>query len=382
MSGQKIKILLTGPGHGRNISYSLSLLNNSECFETTFLTCNYSFSHDLYTRIKVVDYNHPNKLLRLFKLAWKVIFLPKQKILYMQDGLGYNFLILKYLLNYEKLVFFIWSEYIINALNKNDFNGVIARAHINSASYVLCSWYGTYNKLIDKLSSLMSRTFVFPEGLSSDFSKNEPIKSEFLKNFLLKIEADRHVFINMRSFSDYNAIEVLLEAVQMLKSRNFDVFSKILLIFWHGNNVLPEKREYISNFIRSKELSDSVWCIEHPYLQESDIKHLLLRSNVIINLVKHDQLSYSIYEAMYLKKEMLCSDIEPYRLLNQKYNAELMLTKIDVLSVADEMVRLVNDNKDVQKHADLLDHRKKIVEQYLFEPKNGKNIIEFLIGLS
>ena len=377
MKGKKTKLLITGPGSGHNIIKSLDFLNNCESFDTYFLTKSYSFDNR-FKRIRIIDYYHPNKYFRLIKLFLKVIFMPRINILYMQDNMGYDFFILRWFLRYDKLIFNIWSEYIIDRLKEKGLAGIIARTHLNNADFIICTWHGTYNKLLLTDKSLGTKAKVLPRGLLNSFFNDEDIKSDFMKNLLNKISDDRFVLINMRSFSDYNAIEVLLDAIALIKKLDVLVFEKLLLIFWHGNNVDKENLNYIHRFIRGNKLENNVWCVEHPFLPESDIKQLIMRSNIVVNLVKHDQLSSSILEAMFLEKDLLCSDIEPYRILNDKHETKLNLINIDPKIVADEILRLRYANIAGNQIDDLKKHRKSIVEQYFSASKNQKNRIDFL----
>jgi hypothetical protein len=378
MSSKKIKLLITGPGHGHNISYPLDFLNNSSSFETIFLTSNYSFDRNRFQNIRIIDYYHPNKYLSLIKLFTKTIFLPKVNILYMQDKMGYYFFLLKWFLRYDKLIFTVWSEYIIGSFKEKGLIGIIARAHLKNADFIICNWHGTYNQLINADKSFASKTKVLPWGFSISTAMNEFVNTDFIKKFLDKIDDKRFVLLNMRSFSNYNAIEVLLDALLLIKTTNVEVFDNLLLILWHGNNVDNEKLAYIKRFIRDKNIENNIWCVEHPFVPEADLERLILRSNVIVNLVKHDQLSTSIIEAMFFEKELLCSDIEPYQILNKKYNAQLNLIKIDPSSVANEIIRLKTHFDSRTKQDVVMKHRKSIVENHFSKEKNENEIINFL----
>lgn len=368
------KLLLTGPGHGNNILKSLELLNKDESFEILFLTRKYSFDNERFQRIKVIEYHHPNKYIRLLKLFFKVIALPKIDLLYMQDNMGYDFFILKWFLRYNKLVFNIWSENIINNFKKKGLPGIISRIHLNNADIIICLWYGTYDKLILSDNKFAANTKVFPMGSIDSFFKDKEVKSDFMKTFLCKISLNHFVLLNLRSISDYNAIEVLLDAMVLIKEMDALVFENLLLIFWHGNNIDEVKYNYINNFIGDNQLENNVWCIKHPFLPDSDIKELIKRSNVTVNLVNHDQLSSSIYESMYLEKDLLCSDIESYRILNKKFETKLNLVKNDPKNIADEIIRLKygNQNEELKKH------RKSIVEQNFSASVNQKKKFDYI----
>jgi hypothetical protein len=378
MEEKKPKLLMTGPGHGINILKSLDYLNNDNAFETWFLTRFFAFNKADFPNIKVIEYHHPNKYFRLIKLFLRLFALPKFSLLFMQDNMGYDFFMIKWFLRYKKLVFNIWSEYVIYNFNKNGLSGIISRVHLNSADSIICLWYGTYNKLIASDNKFEKIARVFPMGLMDSFFKDEPVKSEFMKDFLKKITNDKFVLLNVRSISEYNEIEILLDAILLIKGNNPLLFNQLLLIFWHGNNVDNFKLNYINDFIQNNHLEDMVWCVLHPFVPDSDIKNLIKRSNVVVNLVKHDQLSTSIYESMYLEKDLLCSDIEAYRILNEKYHTNLDLIENNPIIVADEIARFHSTDKSDKDYLALKELRKKVVVQNLSLTNNQKRKFDYI----
>ncbi len=379
MKKRKPILLMTGPGHGANILKSLDFINKDDSFESFFLTRTFAFNTKDFPNIKVIEYHHPNKYLRLVNLLFKVISLPKIDILFMQDNMGYDFFILKWFLKYKKLVLNIWSEYIIHNFHKKGLSGRISRSHLFKADLIVCLWYGTYKKLISTTDiKFAERTQVFPMGLMDSFFIEGPVKTDFMKDFMSRINEEKFVLLNMRSISDYNEIEILLDAVLLIKELDAIFFNKLLLIFWHGNNVDQFKLKYINDFIKEHQIEDSVWCVLHPFVPDSDIKGLIRRSNVVVNLVKHDQLSTSIYESMYMEKDLLCSDIEAYRILNEKYHTNLNLIENDSIIVAKEIVRLNSIDKSDKEYLALKEYRKKVVVQNLSLTTNQKQKFDYI----
>lgn len=382
MTEKKVKLLLTGPGRGHNITYTLGFLNNCSSIETYFLTSNYSFNKDAFPNIHVIDYYNTNKFIRILKLSWKCLSLHRFDILFMQSDIGYYVYILKALVRFNKFVFEIWSEPIINNLSSKGFVGNISRAHLHSADVIVCNWYGTYNNLQSLYPVLSLKSIVLPWGLRRYLLETHEIQSIFLKNVLNQIETDRFVLLNMRSLSDYNAVEIFLQAILIVRERNFEVFKQLYVVFWHGNNVDPVKINFVKDFILDNNMERFAWCDEHPFLAQSDIKHLLMRSNAVVNLVKHDQLSTSILEAMYLKKELLCSNIEPYRIFNERYAAYLTLLDNDPNAIANEIIRLVLNRADVNASEELLNYRKSIIDENFSPARNELKMIDFLLKLA
>lgn len=370
-----LSILIDGPGRGNNVSLILDELNKTDKFEIVFLTENYSFSKEFFSKISVIDYWHENKLYRRIKLIYKLIFLKKVDILYILGGSSlYNLLLIVLFGKYKKLVFNIWSEYIINDLNNNNFKGFSYRFILRKTNKILCNWYGTYKLLNSKMPELKNKAIVLPWGLPDSYFLKQPIKSSFILEFLNKIPTNKIVLLNTRSISEYNNIEELLESLILIKKRNGTIFTKLLLILWHGNNVDINKENYIYSFISKNQMHNQIWYIKHPFVSNTDIRHVIERSHIILNLVKHDQLSISILEGLYLGKEMISSDIEPYRILNSKYNLKLNLIENTPKKIAEEIEAVTSRIERQEINYELIEHRKHTVLEYFRFSKNIYNI--------
>ena len=127
-------------------------------------------------------------------------------------------------------------------------------------------------------------------------------------------------------------------------------------------------------------MHQNIWYYQHPFLPDSDIGHIISASDVLVNLVKHDQLSTSIIEALYLDKELICSDVEPYRILNDKFNLRLNLLKSDPLTVSNEIIRIIKLDKN-KPDKGLLAHRKNIVKEHFDIDNNFTKVFEMFYDM-
>ena len=376
---KKFSVLLMGPGRGHNIIYALELLNDCDSITTTFVTNKYSFGPDRFPNIKILDLYHQNKIILWYRRLKKLVFISKQNVIYIQGRIiQYDLFILTLFKRYEKIVFNLWGEYVIGKLEEKSREGKMYRQLFSKEDLIQCNWFGTYNKLIGVDGNLKRKATVEVWGLSDAYFVNKPIISKFMKDFISKIEQHRFVLLNTRSIAEYNAIEELLESILHLRELDKDIYEDVLLIFWAGNNVDVSKKIIIQEFISLNKLEQHIWYVEHPFLPDSDIKQLIEHANVVVNLVKHDQLSTSIIEALCLGKDLICSDIEPYRILNDMYDLELNLIDIDSLKVAHEIIGLAKERQETKQKMEMINKRKQVVESNFRKKNNSKKIIQML----
>lgn len=374
-----LSILIWGPGRGHNISLILTEFNKCKNISTTMLTENYSFKNIDFPRISVVDYFHKSKYLRRLNLLWKLIFLPKSDVLYIQGNSSlYNLLIVILFGRYNYCVFNIWSQSVILNMSGRNIKSALYRFIFKKINKIQCAWYGAYNLLTQINPSIAKKSVVLPWGLNNVFFAEKPVNSDFLKNILNDINEFKFILLNNRSIANYNAIEELLQSIVIIRDINPEIYEDILLLFWVGNNIDADKRQYIQSFIIDNNLHKHIMYVEHPLVSESDLRHLIENSHVIVNLVRHDQLSTSILEGLYLEKDMLCSDIEPYRLLNNKYNLGLNLLELDPISIANEIIKIANRQHRNSQDKLLYEKRKNVVIQHFSMKTNFKKIVELL----
>lgn len=359
----KIKLLLFGPGYGNNMFIMLKQLNYSNLFEINLITSSYLGSTIESSVSKVYEIGHKNKMIRRIKQLLIMIQIPKHDILvFLGGGNLFEVLPAMILLKRHKTVINIWSEYVPKVLGERSATGIIYRMILNKIDLIWTNWHGTAQLIERYAPFLTSKTVVQGFGLDIEFMSENHIVSQFTKDFLHRISSNKVVFTNMRSISNYNAIDIILQACLVIKNEHPKSYSKMLIIFWHGNMIDNEIMLKIKGHIKKYGMQDTIWCVQHPFLPYSDIRHIVKASDVIMNYVYHDQLSVSMLEAMYLKKTIIASDIEAYRLLNEMYDVDLQLTKLTVNDLVNKMLQCIDSNnkKDVE-YIRLLDKRHNVV---------------------
>lgn len=372
---------MVGPGHGANIEMIIKSLTIINSFQITLFANEYKFNKNQYPLLSVITYGHTNKFVKRFTMIKKMINMQKYDILFILGGTNlYETIPAIFLFKYNFLIFDIWSESIPKILgNKSKyFKRYFYRLVMNKCNIIICSWEGTYNKLIKNYPKVKEKTYILRDGIGDSITQEQPIKTEYAQKYLNSLPKDKIIFLNQRSISEYNTLELQVKALKYIVENYPFIGDDILFIIWQGNNFDKSLYNRITKYIKDNSLENIIKIILHPYLPASDIAHIIKSADVIVNLVYHDQLSNSIIETMYFQKQGLLSDIEPYRILNEKYDTKFNLTKLNSKNIAEEIIHLYYLCKSGEKDIDLLDRRKKVVEKY-FDLKTNAYEFEKII---
>lgn len=360
MKAKQHSITIVGPGRGHNISL---LLNNFSYNKSRIINYFGVFLLDAesFFVINFYNYKHRNKILQWFKRLYLSIIIPKAKVLYIQDGIvPYDYKLLKTFKKFEKMVFNVWSEY--NIPDSNSKGSEFKKRIMKDADIIQCNWHGTADRIKMLYPEYTNKTVVLPWGFPKAFFAGIKVEElhGFTRDFTEKIKKYRYSFLNMRSIADYNAIEELLDAAVVLKESNNEVFEDCLFVFWPGNNVSEKIKDDILIYIERHNLQNNVWYVEHPFLPNQDIKYIISSFDFIVNLVKHDQLSTSVTEAMFLEKELLCADIKAYKYLNDIYDLRLRLIELTPTAIATYITDKITDS-NAKTPIEILQKRKNFV---------------------
>lgn len=379
MSTSKKKILLLGPGHGNNLNVVLDIILDGNRFEISLLTRKYYRQNARFNEVQVYEFDHHSKIICRLKELYTMFKIPKQDILLILGGGNlYETIPAILLIKREKTIFNIWSEGVPNALKKKNLKSILLKKVLNSCEIIWCNWYGTADLLRKNAPEFGVKIIVQGWGLNKDFLEHREISNPFTEEFIKNLPQDKVTFINMRSLTAYNEVDLILESALIIRDKYPECFSKLLIIFWHGNNIDEIVRERIKSYITNNDMHDAIWCVEHPFLPSSDIRHVINAMDVVMNYVKHDQLSISILEAMYLRKCIVASNIPAYRLLNEKMGTQLALTPLSATSLAEDICACILQCIGGNFDRDLLNKRKQIVEDNFGRDSGIKNIVDMI----
>ena len=365
---------MLGPGLGANIETMIEYLNLTNNFKLSLFTDVYKFNEKRFPELKVITYNHPNKLIRRFRMLVRMISVKRHNILMILGGTNlYETIPAIFLLRYNFLIFNIWGEAIPRMIaDKNKkIPYYLFRFVLNKSNSILCSWFNTYNTLCKNYPRIKDKIFIFEWGLGETIKKENDLQCDFTRKFIESLPYDKMIMLNQRSISGYNALELQAQAIKKIVDDHPEIAQRIFFIIWQGNNFDKLIYDRLSKFIKDYSLESIIRIVIHPYLPESDVAHIIKSADVIVNLVYHDQISKSIFETMYFQKQGLLSDIESYRIFNEQYQTQFNLVKLDSNAIAEEIIRLFYLWEKGEKDLDLLNKRKMVVEEYFNSNTNA-----------
>lgn len=371
IDNKKISILLLGPGHGNNIDSLLDLLFLSSEFRITLLTSKYGFDKSKYVSLQVVEFRHANRIVQRLRIIRNLLRMKQHDFLVILGGSNlFEVIPVVLFAKRKKTIFNIWGETIPQLLGKNGIKATIYKQILKSVDAIFCNWYGTRNIIVENAPYLEFKIYIQGWGLSRDFTEQKPIVSDFTADFLKSMPENKCVFLNMRSIDYYNEIDKILAALLILKNSYPSYFERVLCVFWHGNNVIDGLQKKILDFIELHGLKEHLWCVKHPFVPSSDIRHIVDRADVVVNFVNRDQLSGSVLEGMFLKKQLIMSDIRPYRILNEECKTGIKLIPVTAAAFADEMMLIMDQLSNGNIDDELLDFRKCVVEKRFTRANN------------
>ncbi len=365
---------MLGPGHGANIETIIDFLNVTNNFKLSLFTDVYKFDKERFPKLNVITYNHSLKLIKRFCMLVNMVRVKKHNILMILGGTNlYETIPAIFLFRYNFLIFNIWGEYIPQMIGNKDKNipCYLFRAVLNKSNCIICSWYGTVNTICKNYPQIKDKIFVLDWGIGEEMKKENDIQCNFTKQLIDTLPHDKMILLNQRSISGYNAIELQAQAIKKIVDNHPEIAQRIFFIVWQGNNFDKLIYDRVSKFIKDYSLESIIRIVLHPYLPESDVAHIIKLADVIVNLVYHDQISKSIIETMYFQKQGLLSDIEPYRILNEQYQTQFNLVRLDSNAIAEEIIRLFYLWEKGEKDLDLLNKRKMVVDEYFNLNKNA-----------
>jgi len=362
-----MKLLLIGPAHGHNIEPFLDYFNkDNKCFTEIAYSGKNEFSTK-YKNIKFLEIQ--KKIPSLISLTKSI---RKADFIWIHGGYDIKIITLIVFLKKTKTKINLnfWGEVVPRRITTKSFYSFIYKLLIKRIDFLQCNWYGTYN-ILEK--DFRNKLNMFPWGMEkSFFSQQTKEVSLEAKEFVNKISKYKVKFFFPKSTSIYAKHDLVIEAAHLYNQKNIN--KDYVIIFWLGNSndeVLISKYE---SSIEKYKLKDNIIIQRHSFLNFSDIKFIWENVDCGINFVTIDQLSTSILEPMLMKKELIISDIDAYRLFNTKYDLNLNLTANNNEAICKKL-KLFIDGSNIDNS--VLNHRKKTIEKEFDFDKNIEKIMEF-----
>lgn len=359
-----MKIAVIGPGYGHNIEPYLKFLNSSGHI-IDFYYHNRSTFESKFDRINFIKLS--SSILKLFVSA------NKYDIIWLMGGgrLIYIVSILKYFIGSKtKLVIFPYSEELPRRTTEQSLNGRITLMALSNFTLIHCGWYGLADLLNVKLKD---KILIHPMGLSESYYKTT--KSPDLDIFKLidKVGDDSYNFYYPKSFTMSSRHDLVIEAVyQILSEGNIPKFK----VYFIGGNVEVEDRyNQILKMISEYSLQNEIIILnKEKFFKTEDFNLLWNKMDCGLQIAERDGISTTIFEPLINKKELIITDIPPYRYLESHFGFKIKLTSLDTSSIAESM-----KNKILGINLNNIEKKEKtyniIRDKYSFE-KNIESLLE------
>ena len=359
-----------GPAYGHNIQPFIDFFETHSHHQLTFA---YSGKNNFLTSSKHIAFikysKNPLSLVRLAATIKK-----KYDIIWYHGAYDLNllYMIHKFKDKNSKLIINVWGEHVPRIMLQNTNEAQKFYKYYNAADIIQCNWYGVRNLLKKKFPE--QKLPVLQWGLDKAFfvEKNTNNVSETAAFFVKSIAKEKINFFYPKSFTEASDHDCIIEAVKLISdsgTTNFCVY------FWTGNITRGNFENSAVEKIKNYQLNDYIKIEKHEFLSFSDMKTIWEAMNCGLQISINDQLSSTLLEPMLVKKELIATNIEPYRILNDKY-PELQLSLIerspDVLAV--RMKEIINQQHTPES---ILENRKRVVEKEFNFEKNIQKMMDF-----
>jgi glycosyltransferase involved in cell wall biosynthesis len=263
----------------------------------------------------------------------------------------------------------VWNEWILRKALRPNITGRLYRWAIKKADVVHCNWHGTANFVLE--NQLHSNVKVYYWGLHPDyFSNEEPKISPVTSTFLTTLEEDKTFFFFPKSISVNSRHDLVIEACKILSEKGIRDFR---VIFWPGNTTNPEVLARLEQLISSYQLEHTVTIYHHDFVPFSDMKVIWNQMDCGLQIADNEQLSTTFTEPQFFKKEIIVTDIEPYRIYNEKFESKIPLISMDSDALALRMQEIIGGKKT---ESSLIKHRSAVIHKHFNIMKNIDRIVQ------
>lgn len=356
---------MLGPAKGHNVKRFFDYFQGSEEHSLSYLYFNAPEHYDLasYDRIHWIPHTRPLAFLKALRsvpdLIWVHNWTPVPIL----------FFILLFRKRSSPINFNVWSEPIPRTARSKTLKGRFYRYFFRKCRTVQCTWYGTFDLLKD-LKGI--HPVLLRWGMVEDwFQSTDPaLAEEETRNFLNSLPRERTRFFFPKSLSPGNRHDLLVEASRNILERGMDEF---VVYFWLGNHNPPELLEEVQGRIESEGVEDHVRIVEHSFLPDHDMKLIWEHMDAGLQILDMDQLSTSLQEPMLLKKELIASDLSPYRRFEEEFGVDLNLIPNEAERIAERMEAVVRGERTDPEE---LNKREKVLwDHYRFD-ENMERMLE------
>lgn len=361
-----MRILMTGLGHGHNVRKFFDFFQRrpgeyhlSYCY--TSRPRHYSLSQ--FSTIRFIPgLSVLNFFLELRKkndLIWVHNWTPWPLLLF----------ILLFRKRSSFLLYNVWSEPIPRLARTNTFKGRLYRRFFKACDRVQCNWYGT-KAILDPIKGV--DPVVVPWGLNEEYFEDRMEIGEEARAFIDNLPKGVTKFFFPKSISRASDHRLVVEAARELKEGGFKEFK---VWFWIANEVNEELREELDERIRSLEVQDHVVFHEHSFLPVSDMIAIWEEMDCGLQMAVMDQLSSSFLEPLFFRRELIVTDIPPYRKFEEVFGLDLRLIPRDREVLAGRMKEVMLGGGTSKEE---MEERSAVVRDHFRFEKNLEKTLEEL----
>lgn len=361
-------LMFHGRAGGHNILPFLEYFNASSEHQLTFI---YSNDRTYYPDKDRIEYHkfsfNPVKIARLSKIIGK-----EYDLIWYHGGHSAMILFIFSLLRNKKstFIFNVWNEWLIQKAKKGGLKGRMFQFGIRHADVIHCNWHGTAQVLADTGWHKTIRVFYW--GLQKEnFTDHHTPESKETKEFIAQLPANKVKFFFPKSISPNSRHDLVIEAASILISKGVTNFITYL---WLGNSNDEELLEKYNLLIKKLKLEEHVILKKHGFLSFGDMQLIWKQMDAGLQIAANEQLSTTFLEPQFYKKEIVVTDILPYRIYNEKFNVHIPLIPLTNEAVASSMESIIEGNFTPM---DEINRRSKIVRDNFNFSSNIEEIIRY-----
>ena len=362
-------LMYRGHGKGSNIQQWLDWFQfYQSCHHLTYLTFSFSFDRTQYNKINIKLFT---KSIRGYLKIIQFLLKEKFDVIYIQGLYEFKLHLLLLIFGRAKLrILNIWN----NVNYKKAVKGrerYLYRYILHRIDRINFNWYNTYYNFTNTFPTLKHKCAVHFWGLHGKFFEDAAQPSNFTKAFLAGISDHKTVAFCPKSINKYNRFDTVISALNKLKQSDRTLLKNFYFYIWTGNFVDSRILSELKAEIEYLGLQNNVFIVEHPRISFSDMVHIWNRVDFSINIVDADQLSTSVLEPIYLKKDIILSDIDSYRYLNRRFALNIRLTPNNPDDIASAIKTTLTKKTDKTE----LSRRSKVIEEHFNFNENISKII-------
>jgi len=369
-------ILMTGPGYGHNIEPWLEYFQDRSADYQLWFVCNsFGLDRNRFPALRILEYGTSRR--RILEL---LISLRRHRfdVLYLHGAHTPVYpLLFLHLVRYRKAVVNVWGNRIIDgATDGRALTRPLYRRVFAAVDFVFFTWLGTKGRFEAAFPGFREKAILTPWGMHRDwFRDDRPPPGDFTERFLASIAPEAFFCFWPKSVIRLTRLDLVVAALGRLRASGLEM-NNFQLVVWMGNVEDTAYRAELETQIRALQLEKQVQFVHHPPVPFSDMYYLWQRANLGLNIVEQDQLSTTVLEPMLLEKNLLLSDIEPYRILNEQHRLGLDLVKNSVEGVAEALGSVLSGRAAPPRA--LLEHRSRVVRDEFCFDRNLDRTMAFL----